>query len=144
MIELWEEEIYARDLLAEYIKGGGLGAVAPGNGGDTYPLTSVSKVIADVYALGANVESSTYYYVKGTIIDDPQGAYGNCTIRDENGDEIYVYGLYGTTGGRYDSLSDPPKKGDTVIVSAIAVLYQKNASADPFPELKNARIQKVL
>ena len=144
VVELWEEEIYARDLIAEYIKDGGLGAVAPGNGGDTYPLTSIPEVIADVYALGANVESSSYYYVQGTIVDDPQGTYGNCTIRDEDGAEIYVFGLYGATGGRYDSLSNPPKKGDTVIVSAIAVLYQRAGSSDLLPELKNARIQKVL
>ena len=110
---------------------------------DTFEITSISDVLLDVNLAGANVEIGPYY-VLGTIIDDPQATYGNCTIRDLDGNEIYIYGLYGQYGDRYDALLDEqPKRGDTVLVFGKAVLYQRNAASELLPELKNVKVQRV-
>ena len=80
------------------------------------------------------------YYVLGTIVDEPQATYGNCTVRDIYGEEIYIYGLRGANDERYDALAVPPKKGDTVLVFGNALLYKKDEQSTPQAELKNARI----
>ena len=36
-------------------------------------------------------------------------------IKDEDGNELYIYGVY-ENGTRYGSMSDKPKVGDTVIL----------------------------
>jgi hypothetical protein len=147
-VAAYGEELFARDMIAEYIKNGGFGATMPDDNEenentDAFEITSISDVLLDVNLAGANVEIGPYY-VLGTIIDDPQATYGNCTIRDLDGNEIYIYGLYGQYGDRYDALLDEqPKKGDTVLVFGNALLYQKNAASALLPELKNVKVQKV-
>ena len=104
-------------------------------------ITPIPDIIRKLDSLGANVESTEYFTVMGTIIDDPQSTYGNCTIRDIYGNTIYIYGLYGTDGTRYDGLEYKPLKGDMIIVRGIGMLYVKDASTPPKYELKDAAIQ---
>lgn len=153
IVEALSEEVFARDLIAQYIKEGGFDADAPEEGGgagegsggeevlDELKVTEIADVLQDMNAAGVNVEVGPYY-VLGRIVDDPQETYGNCTIRDLHGNEIYIYGLRGANDERYDALAYQPKKGDTVLVLGNALLYQKDAESELLPELKNVRIQR--
>ncbi|MDO5447392.1 MAG: BACON domain-containing protein [Prevotellaceae bacterium] len=61
------------------------------------PVTAVS--IAEFNKLPDDAD--TYYMVSGAITTIDNATYGNCHIKDEAGDELYVYGCYpgwGATG----------------------------------------------
>ena len=61
--------------------------------------------------------------------------YGNMTIKDSSGNSIYVYGVYGNDGTRYDGLGvHMPQVGDNIML--IGVLGTYNGS----PQMKNANI----
>ena len=131
------EELFARDFIAEFIKNGGYEEKPEAK----LTITPIPDIIRKLDSLGVNVESTEYFTVMGTIIDDPQSTYGNCTIRDIYGNTIYIYGLYGTDGTRYDGLEYKPLKGDMIIARGIGMLYVKDASTPPKYELKDAAIQ---
>ncbi len=143
IIEEYGEELYARDMLAEYVKNGGFGEASTPSGGTNF--TSIPEIIAKADSLGANVESSESYWVIGTIIDDPNATYGNCTIMDAGGNTIYLYGLYSSDGTRYDGLANKPKKGDTIIVCGKAMLYvNANDPSDRKYELKGCVVSVAI
>ena len=104
--------VYARDLLADAIKDGRLDDSAPAT------LISIPDALEIGGKLSAGEETSSYYYLKGTIKDTPTSTYGNFYLVDEFGNEIYVYGLYDASGNKYAYMQNPPDKGDTIIVYA--------------------------
>ncbi len=125
-IERWEEPVYARDLLAEYVENGGMGTAKP-----TQPtelqLTSISDIIALGELLANNEETAETYDVKGTVVSIDSGnglIYGNMTIQDEEGNTLYVYGVNDTAGNRYDSMQNAPQVGDTVVLRGTVKKYQ--------------------
>ena len=64
------------------------------------------------------------YYVIGTIKSIASDKYGNMTIVDANGNELYVYGTWSEDGNtRYDSLENKPQVGDTVKLYGILGKY---------------------
>ena len=142
IVEEYGEELFARDMLAEYIKNGGYGKEDSKVDGTKF--TSIPDVISKVQSLGVNVETSEEFTVIGTIIDDPQATYGNCTIRDVDGNTIYLYGLYAPNGTRFDGFVNKPKKGDTIIVRGIALLYVNTSNpGEPKPEIKNCVVENA-
>jgi 2',3'-cyclic-nucleotide 2'-phosphodiesterase (5'-nucleotidase family) len=139
---------YARDLLAEYVMAGGFGAgIGSGDVGGTdtpsYTITPIKTVLDKLDTLDYNV-STEAYYIKGTIVSFASTKYGNCTIRDENGDEIYVYGLYDGSGNRYEYMSNKPTVGDTVILYATAKYYRKDSTSTPMKELCEATVVQII
>lgn len=118
-----DETTFARDLLADYIEAGGLTTVQ-----EDIKLTSIPQVIAIGNSLGENVTTSESYFVKGEIIGISNATYGNATIRDESGNTLYVYGIYDKSGGRYDSMTEQPQVGDTVILQAPIQKYVYNGT----------------
>ena len=111
-IARYTEGVYARDLLADYIRGGGLGS-QPGE--ITY--TSIPDIHRIGNALADNGQTEGSYYVRGTVVSVTNTTYGNITIDDGQGNTLYIYGVYDKTGAvRYDGLSDPPRVGDTVVL----------------------------
>lgn len=57
------------------------------------------------------------YLVGGIIEKIVSDQYGNCYIKDADGNSIYVYGLYSADGStRYDALETKPQAGDYVVV----------------------------
>ena len=61
--------------------------------------------------------------------------YGNFYVKDANGDEILVYGLYDATGEtRYDAMTTKPVEGDTIKVQSVVSFYNNVA------QLKNAKL----
>ena len=147
---------YARDLLAEYIEAGGFGTGA-GTGGNTetggsnsgsgdtedYTITPIGDILDMLDGMEYNVNTDEFY-VKGEIISAPDATYGNCTIRDENGDSIYVYGLYDGSGNRYGYMSDKPVVGDTVILYGTAKYFRKDTSSTPIKELYSPTVIKII
>ncbi len=74
------------------------------------------------------------YLVTGEITTAPDSKYGNCTIKDTEGNTLTVYGMYNSTGEtRYDALTTKPQAGDTVTLYGVLSNYNG-------PQIKNAWI----
>ena len=62
------------------------------------------------------------------------------TVVDANGDEIYIYGCYDSTGDiRYDAMAVKPEAGDTVVIYGWIKKYVKTGEA-PLIEIERARV----
>lgn len=86
---------------------------------------------------GANSDYTTEKYVTTGTITEFYGSngttYGNVYIKDAEGNQILVYGLYSATGEtRYDKLETKPEVGDTITI--LGVLGNYNGTA----QFKNA------
>ena len=129
-IECLGENIFARDLVADYVLEGNL---------DTEVET---LTIAEALALGAPMSHGQFttdkYYVEGEIVEIVQPQYGNCYLRDGEGNQIYVYGLYDGSGNRYDAMANPPKVGDKIRVLSVVGKHNQ------IIELKNATVLAIL
>ena len=60
------------------------------------------------------------YYVTGIISSVANTQYGNMTIVDATGADLYLYGLYSADGSvRYDAMATKPVKGDEITVYTV-------------------------
>ena len=135
-IARYKEEVYARDLLADYIRGGGLGSKP-----SEITYTSIPEIYRIGKALADNAQTEESYYVRGTVVSVTNTTYGNLTIDDGQGNTLYVYGVYDQTGAtRYDGLSDPPRVGDTVVLCGPVKKYVAGGTATV--ELMRARLME--
>ncbi len=138
-IERYEEDYFARDLLADYIREGGYAFAAPAD------MTPVE--FDTVFSVGAtlpdNAMTSEKYVVRGEIVAITNTTYGNMIIRNQSGTEMTIYGTYDETGTiRFDALSDPPAVGDTVTFCGPIKRYiQPNGEA--LIELVNAAMSEI-
>lgn len=135
-IARYKEGVYARDLLADYIRAGGLG-------GKPAQITYTS--IPDIHKIGGaladNAQTDGNYYVRGTVVSVTNTTYGNITIDDGQGNTLYVYGVYDKTGAtRYDGLTDPPRVGDTVVLCGPVKKYVNGGTVTI--ELMRARLME--
>ena len=126
--------VYGRDLLAKYIEAGGLGSA-----NSEIEYTSIPEILA----IGANLEDNALtdegYYVKGTVVSVTNTTYGNIYIQDEDGNQLYIYGVKDATGSvRYDGMSEPPVIGDeiTLLGQIKRYVYQGTVTI----ELMNSRL----
>lgn len=105
--------------------------------GDLMSFVAASS-IKDAADAGAAQEHDTYtenkFLVTGVIESIANAKYGNMTIKDADGNSIYVYGVYNQVGVRYDSLTTLPAIGDTVTLLGVAGQYNGTV------QLKNATI----
>ena len=120
------EEIYMGLLTEEYDE-------AP-----AYTLTSIAEIINIGNSLQVNTQTAVEFYVKGVIIDTPNATWGNMTIQDENGDTLWIYGLYDQEGNRYDAMENPPKKGDTVVLRGVIMRYYNASTGEEKIEMASA------
>lgn len=125
------EYIFARDLLAEYIKAG-----------KWMSVSTIPQIIADGNALSANQVTNNCYAVWGRIteISSPD-KYGNMTIQDENGNSLYIYGTYDTNGNKYGYMTTKPQVGDRVLLLGALKKYVNGTTTTI--ELINANILKT-
>ncbi len=115
----YKDGVFARDLLADYIRAGGM---TSDKTGITY--TSIPDIHRIGNALPANGQTEESYFVRGTVVSVSNTTYGDLTIADGQGNTLYVFGLYDATGSvRYDAMSDPPAKGDTVVLAGPVKKY---------------------
>ncbi len=137
VVKEYEEAVYARDLLAQYIKAGGLTTTT---NDENYTLTTIEEILTIGNALSGGQTTSEAYYVKGTVQSIASTQYGNLTIVDEKGNTLYVYGTYDITGKiGFAQMENPPKVGDTVILCA-AVQNYVPMGGSPVIELYRARV----
>lgn len=127
VIDEYEPTVFARDLIADYIEEGNMTTVNDDTP-DDYTLTSIPELLSIGNNLANNGETQTEYYVKGTVISIASTTYGNMTIEDEQGNTLYVYGVYDSNGARYDSLSEKPQEGDVVILCGPIKKYVNNSN----------------
>ena len=87
---------------------------------------------ADASAAGAGVTgtdgkdlSAEEYTLTGTITSMVNTKYGNFYIKDADGNEMYIYGLY-YGDVRYDAMAVKPVVGDTVTVRGYMTKFVKN------------------
>lgn len=109
------DNTFSRDLLAEFVEDGGWGAPAQ--------VVTISEALDIGRALKDNESTQQAYEVTGTIKSITNTTYGNIYIRDDQGNELYLYGLYDTAGTRYDAMENPPQVGDTITVAGAITKY---------------------
>ncbi len=102
------------------------------------PVEPTEISIVNANTLGLEQGSGNYtidkYYVTGTIVEIKNATYGNVYIADENGNQLYVYGLYSADGTvRYDAMETKPAVGDTVKLLAVIGTYNGTEA-----QMKNA------
>lgn len=73
--------------------------------------------------------TDVYYKLTGTITNIANPTYGNLTLQDANGDEVYVYGIlpgYGATGDAKKGMVDAKglKVGDTITIVGNKASYK--------------------
>ena len=127
-IERYDADVYARDLLADYIRAGNF------TSGVKEHLT-VARALAIGAALPENGETAQVYRVSGQVVEVYNTTYGNLIIKDEYGNTLNVYGTWGADGTRYDKMSDPPKVGDTITVEAVIKRYVNKSTGEDFAEM---------
>ncbi len=91
---------------------------------------TIKQAITISKLYGHNAYTSQKYYITGYIVSVVNTTYGNMTIRDENGDEIYIYGLYSADGKtQYNRLPYKPVKGDQITIHTVIGTYSSSAQA---------------
>ncbi len=136
-IERYDPDTYARDLLAKHIQNGGL--TTPIEIPESFtPLSEIQQIGK---ALPDNAETEELYYVQGKVVQIQNLTYGNMWIEDENGDKLWIYGLYNIEGARYDDMPNRPIVGDTVTLRGHILKY---VNADGVTvEMKNATLLEL-
>lgn len=129
----YDSGVFARDLLAAAIKNGEF-TVDHSN----YQVTSVSEALMIGRGLAKGAQTEQEYYVKGTVKTVENTTYGNLYLEDEKGNELYVYGVYGLNGDRYDAMTDKLRVGDEVVLYSPIVRYVDHRTGKEMIELKNA------
>ncbi len=104
--------------------------------GEEQPEISISKFNAIASALEDKTATEEKYLVSGVITKVTNTEYGNMYIKDDNGDELYIYGFYSNDGSiRYDAMEVKPIVGDEVVVYGVAKNYNG-------PQMENAWLFK--
>ena len=84
--------------------------------------------IWEANAIGVSQGPYTYtqdkYYVTGVVTEIRNTRYGNLYIADEEGNTLYIYGLYNYDGSvRFDSMNPQPVVGETITVYGVLGQY---------------------
>ena len=88
--------------------------------------------------LGTKANDTNKYYTIGWVSKIENTKYGNLYIKNAEGKEFYVYGVYDCNGKvRFDSLETKPIIGDVV------VLYGEVTTYKDVPQLKNACMMQL-
>ena len=105
---------------------------------DPTELTSIVDILAIATAKDNGAYTVEKYLVKGLVTEIKSEQYGNLYIADENGNTIYVYGLYSKDGtNRFDVMETKPVAGDTITIMGIVGKYNDE------PQFKNAWLMEI-
>ena len=113
-------------------------ATAGEGGEEEKPADPIEITIPEAIALAPTADS-TLYLVRGTVKSIANDYYGNMTIVDDEGNELYIYGTYGADGTtKYGDLTEKPVAGDKVVLVGVLTTYNGN------PQMKNATIKEFV
>ena len=137
-VAYYTEGVFAHHLLADYIADGGLGE----NGGATY--TTIPEVLEIGNSLSRGETTDNSFHVEGKIVSITNTTWGNLYIEDEDGNSLFIYGLYDSSGAvRYDTMENPPAVGDTVCLYGPIMRYYSSSTSEEKIEMTNARLISV-
>ena len=93
---------------------------------DSYLTVEQAIALAKCYA--HNTYTTNKYFVTGIVTNVYNTTYGNMYLKDENGKELCIYGLYTwDKETRYDKMSYKPIEGDELTVYGILGTYNSTA-----------------
>lgn len=142
-IERYDNVTFGRDLIADYAGAGGFTYTPTGGVYENFTITPIDSLLERCASLPLGYIAPEQVYIRGEIVSVAGTAYGNMTIRDDSGAEIYVYGLYSADGSTvYGSLPDEsrPAVGDTVTITGKLYYYRSGVGMTPTPEIMHACI----
>ena len=128
IVDFYDENVYARDLFAEKVKEGVFSL-----NHSTHRTISIPDALSIGETLSANQATKEMYHIKGTVKSVANSTYGNIYIVDEDGNEIYVYGIE-----NYSNMANKPNVGDEVVLCSVIYKYVNGEKVTI--ELKNAII----
>ena len=106
------------------------------------PAAGEALTIPQAIAIGKLFTKDTYttqkYYITGIVTNVYNTTYGNLYLKDADGNQICIYGLYSADGKtRYDAMSYKPVEGDELTVYTVLGFYTEAQG-------KNAWIDEVV
>ena len=99
---------------------------------------TIPEALAVAKAAGSSY-STQKYYITGIVTNVYNTTYGNLYLKDADGNQICIYGLYSADGKtRYDAMSYKPVEGDELTVYTVLGTYNSTAQG------KNAWMDEVV
>ncbi len=98
---------------------------------------TVAQALAIAKLHGHNTYTTQNYYITGIVTNVYNTTYGNFYLKDADGNEICIYGLY-MDGTRYDAMNYKPVEGDEVTVYGPLGVYNTTY------QMKNAELDDVV
>lgn len=110
----------------------------------TFVQEQIVYQLWEIYNLGdilyfqgiQNASLPGLYTFIGTIAEVVNDNYGNMYLTNDNGDMLYVYGLYGENGQMYKDIPNKPVVGDEIIIEGTINYYNEL-------QLKNATLKAI-
>ena len=99
---------------------------------------TITQAIA-VAKVGGSSYTTQKYYITGIVTNVYNTTYGNLYLKDADGNQICIYGLYSFDGSiRYDKMEYKPVEGDELTVYTVLGTYNST------PQGKNAWMDEVV
>ena len=133
VIKTLDSEIFARDLLADYI-----------SANSTLEFSSIEEIIRIADSLAENTQTTEKYMVECFIKEIQGDKYGNMTVSDGKGNEIYVYGVYGKSGELFEALETKPVVGDKIVLCGSLMKYRGASSSTPVLEFYHTTLEGII
>ncbi len=93
-----------------------------------YEEITIAQAIEIGETLADNEQTNVNYKVSGEILEIVQTYYGNMTIKDNDGNTLYIYGTYDENGIIYGSMEKQPQVGDTVTIGGVIKKFVKDSA----------------
>lgn len=111
---------------------------------DESNLITVKEALTIGNALASGAQTDKEYCVSGKITKITNTTYGNMYIEDEQGNSIYIYGLYDANGLRFDAMPVKLNVGEKIKISGPILHYVNPNTGEKMIEFKNAvLIEKI-
>jgi len=102
-------------------------------------VTSIANFLSIANSLSNSYDSEEEYIIDGIVKEIANETYGNLYLVDNDGNEIYIYGLYDSTGTiRYDAMENKPVANQEIRIRGYVTKYVK-ADNTIVIEVKNAK-----
>ena len=102
-------------------------------------VLTIPQALAIAKLYSHNTYTTQKYYITGIVTGLYNTTYGNFYIKDAEGNQICIYGLYTADGKtRYDKMDYKPINGDEVTVYTVLGMYNSTAQG------KNAWLDEVV